>query len=97
MQAPWKPQIDNGEDTSHFDFDDEQLPRQLEEEPDLDDDTNGNEFYGFTFKRHLIDGGQPPAFFQGAAASSASNNASVPSSSSSSTSNAANNPDPVYV
>lgn len=86
MEAPWKPLIKNPEDTSYFDFDDDTPPRQMEDEPDNDDDTNGNEFYGFTFKRHLIDGGQPPTFFQGSASSNSSKNEAK-----------SNNPDPVYV
>lgn len=91
-EAPWKPTLTDGEDTRYFQED--LSHRQVEEEHDNDDDTNGNEFYGFTFKRHFIDGGLSPALCQG----NKSNNTGGGSNLNESNNRPpTNNPDPVYV
>ena len=78
MQALWKPPIGHCEDTSNFDFDDGPNcgPISIEDEPlgYDNDDENGNQFYGFTFRRFLTNGGPPPQFFQGENSSASSRN-----------------------
>ena len=72
QNAPWIPPLNNPEDTQNFDFpDDMNVP--LNQFPDNIDenDSNANQFYGFTFRRFMTNGGPKPEFFQGG--SSASN------------------------
>jgi hypothetical protein len=63
MESLWRPPIQDPEDTTNFDF---EIPcdPMPEEEISYDDDDNGNQFYGFTFRRFLTNGGPPPTFFQ---------------------------------
>ena len=77
--GPWIPPLKNDEDTQNFDFPDDSVPNY----PDFDlteGDTNANQFYGFTFRRFVTNGGPAPEFFQGSSfrntAGSTSNNLS---------------------
>ena len=63
MESLWKPPIQDPEDTTNFDFEIPCDPMPEEEQP-YDDDDNGNQLYGFTFRRFLTNGGPPPTFFQ---------------------------------
>merc|ERR1712088_1106931 len=65
--APWKPSFDDPEDTNNFDFDFDVNPGPMPDDDTFhdNDDDNGNQFYGFTFRRFLTNGGPPPTFFQG--------------------------------
>ena len=69
MQAPWKPDFASASDTQYFDFDEGIDPPPIPSDDELnyddDNDSNGNQFYGFTFRRFLTNGGPPPDFFQG--------------------------------
>ena len=64
MESLWKPPIQDPEDTTNFDFEIPCDPMPEEEQP-YDDDDNGNQFYGFTFRRFLTNGGPHPHFSKG--------------------------------
>lgn len=106
IEAPWKPALMNDYDTSNFD----PIPDRNSdnEDNDFDDYNNGNnDFYGFTFRRFLTNGGPSPQFFIGNKSSSSST--STPSTSTNLTMTSSKNtettettsksaaPDPVYV
>ena len=99
MGAPWKPIIKDAEDTANFDFDTSCGPAP-DDEPfshDNDECDNGNQFYGFTFRRFLTNGGPPPQFFQGENSSSRSSSGTSNSNKAQNDNNAEVGQDAVYV
>ena len=77
-KAPWIPPLNNAEDTQNFDFPDS-VPLNY---PDCDlneNDSNANQFYGFTFRRFVTNGGPVPEFFQGGSNGSSNNSNDPPS------------------
>ena len=89
MEAEWKPTLENEEDTRNFDYDfpdNEHFSHNTNfESNDQEKDSSANQFYGFTFRRFVTNGGPTPEFFQGNhhannsnTGSNASNHSSTP-------------------
>ena len=76
QDAPWIPDLQNEEDTRHFDFPENFSHNANFETNNQDNDSNDNQFYGFTFRRFVTNGGPTPEFFQGNANASSSNHSS---------------------